>query len=174
MKYLVQIAGRTVEVVVEGASVAVEGRSVEAHLAGVGATPVHHLLLGGRSYEVVASRGDGPGGGGGRWRLVVGGDRFDVSVVDERAEAVRAILGRAAPPPAAGGVVVAPMPGLVVRVSVEAGQRVTPGTGLVVVEAMKMENELRAAAGGTVRRVLVSPGVAVEKGQPLVELESEG
>jgi pyruvate carboxylase subunit B len=63
------------------------------------------------------------------------------------------------------------MPGLVVRVQVEPGQAVAAGAGVVVLEAMKMENELRAAAAGTVRTVRVRPGEAVEKGQALVEFE---
>jgi biotin carboxyl carrier protein len=61
------------------------------------------------------------------------------------------------------------MPGLVVRVLVEAGQEVEAGTGLVVLEAMKMENELKAPAGGTVSTVRSQAGEAVEKGQVLVE-----
>ena len=62
------------------------------------------------------------------------------------------------------------MPGLIVRVNVTEGDSVTAGQGLVVMEAMKMENELRSAASGTVLRVLVAPGTAVEKGAILVEL----
>ena len=62
------------------------------------------------------------------------------------------------------------MPGLVVRVNVAEGDTVAAGQGLVVMEAMKMENELRAAAAGTVSRVLATPGAAVEKGAVLVEL----
>ena len=53
------------------------------------------------------------------------------------------------------------MPGLVVRVEVEPGQRVDAGAGLVVVEAMKMENELRAAGAGVVAAVHVAPGQVV-------------
>jgi pyruvate carboxylase subunit B len=63
------------------------------------------------------------------------------------------------------------MPGLVVRVHVEAGQAVGVGAGVVVLEAMKMENELRAAVAAVVREVRVRPGEAVEKGQVLVEFE---
>jgi pyruvate carboxylase subunit B len=58
-----------------------------------------------------------------------------------------------------------------VRVSVAEGDEVQAGQGLVVMEAMKMENELRAAAAGRVRRVLVGPGTAVEKGAVLVEMD---
>jgi pyruvate carboxylase subunit B len=65
---------------------------------------------------------------------------------------------------------VAPMPGLVVRVNVVVGDQVAAGQGLVVMEAMKMENELRASAPGTVRAVHAEPGAAVNKGAVLVEL----
>jgi pyruvate carboxylase subunit B len=64
------------------------------------------------------------------------------------------------------------MPGLVVRVEVREGQRVEAGAGLVVVEAMKMENELRATRPGVVATVHVAVGQPVEKGTPLVTLAS--
>ena len=60
---------------------------------------------------------------------------------------------------------------MIVRVHVADGEVVQPGQGLVVMEAMKMENELRATAAGTVRRVHVASGTAVEKGALLLELE---
>ena len=167
MRYLVQLGGRAVEVVVDGSAVMVDGRAVEAQLSRVGGTPLCHLLLDGHSYEIVAVRMETPG----RWRLGVGNQRLEVAVTDERTEAVRAILGRAVPP-AGDGVVTAPMPGLVVRVRVVEGQRVEVGAGLLVVEAMKMENELRATAPGVVRRIHVSAGDTVEKGARLVEIEA--
>jgi biotin carboxyl carrier protein len=67
--------------------------------------------------------------------------------------------------------VTAPMPGKVVRVLVEPGDDVKARQGLVVVEAMKMENELRAARDGRVREVLVSEGQSVEAGTALVVVE---
>jgi biotin carboxyl carrier protein len=63
------------------------------------------------------------------------------------------------------------MPGLVVRLEVEPGQTLPPGAGVLVLEAMKMENEIRSPGGGRVKAVLVRPGQAVEKGQVLVEFE---
>ncbi|NNF26941.1 MAG: hypothetical protein HKN73_06975 [Gemmatimonadetes bacterium] len=65
------------------------------------------------------------------------------------------------------------MPGLVVKVEVAEGDAVEVGQGLVVVEAMKMENELTATAAGTVARVAVNAGDAVEKDQVLLEFEQE-
>lgn len=63
----------------------------------------------------------------------------------------------------------APMPGLVLSVSVEAGQTVAKGDPLLILEAMKMENVIKAAAEGTVKAVHVLKGAAVDKGQLLVE-----
>ena len=63
------------------------------------------------------------------------------------------------------------MPGLVVRVQAQAGDRVAAGAGLVVLEAMKMENELKAPGPARIKSVRVAPGQAVEKGQVLVEFE---
>jgi biotin carboxyl carrier protein len=95
---------------------------------------------------------------------------LDVGVEDERAARLAQFSGRAAR--AAGReVIAAPMPGLVVRVNVEAGQAVTAGESLVVLQAMKMENELASPRGGTVKAVVVEPGQAVEPGQVLVELD---
>ncbi|HEX9638504.1 MAG TPA: acetyl-CoA carboxylase biotin carboxyl carrier protein subunit [Acidobacteriota bacterium] len=70
-----------------------------------------------------------------------------------------------------GGALLAQMPGRVVKLLCEVGAAVSPGQGLLVVEAMKMENELRAPAGGTVRRIGVQAGQSVETGQLLLEIE---
>ncbi len=167
MKYAVEIAGRVVTVEVTQAGVTVDGRPVAARLDGRPGEPVRRLVLDGRSFGIVAV----PWGGGarGRWRLHAGGERLEAFVLDERARAIQALVGRVAGEGAALSLR-APMPGLVLRVLVAEGEQVHPGRPLVVIEAMKMENELRAAGAGLVRRVLVAPGDAVEKGALLVEL----
>lgn len=66
------------------------------------------------------------------------------------------------------------MPGLVLRVEVEEGQTVAPGDGLVVLEAMKMENEIKAPVAGTVSAVHVGGGQAVDKGTVMIEVTPEG
>jgi biotin carboxyl carrier protein len=133
--------------------------------------PLHHLLLAGESWTVAAQALDGLGDGGGlRWVLGLAGERAEVEVIDERTQEIQALTGRRRGG-GAGGVLRAPMPGLVVRVEVTEGQQVAAGTGLVVVEAMKMENELRAVRAGVVAKVHVRAGTAVEKGAVLVTLE---
>lgn len=168
MKYYIRVGSRTVEVEVEGGRVVVDGRRQEAHLAAVPGTPLHHLLLSGESWTVAAQPLEGSGEGGGpRWAMGVAGERIEVEAVDERTRQIQALTGRKPGGPA-GGVVRAPMPGLVVRVEVAEGQRIAAGAALVVVEAMKMENELRASRAGVVAKVHVTAGTAVEKGAPLV------
>ena len=174
MKYFVRIGDppRTVEVDVVGPQVTMDGAPLDAHLAAVVGTPLYHLLLDGYSWTVAVEPLDQADGmAGGRWVFGVVGERVDVEVVDERARQIEAVAGRG-PVAAASGMVVAPMPGLVVRVQVVEGQHVEAGAALVVVEAMKMENELRAARAGVVRTIHVTIGQAVEKGALLVTMES--
>ena len=169
VKYFVTIGAQTIEVDVDGDRVLVGGEAVDVHLAPLAGTPLYHLLLAGASWTVAAQ----PLEGDGRWAMGVVGERVEVAVQDERARAAEAASGTEASPSDAGPAVVrAPMPGLVVRVEVADGQRVEAGAGLVVVEAMKMENELRAPRAGVVQTVHVAVGQAVEKGMPLVTVAS--
>ena len=74
----------------------------------------------------------------------------------------------AAPALAAGEVVKSPMPGNILKINVTVGQKVNEGETLLVLEAMKMENEIAASKAGTVAQIIVSKGAVVETGAPLV------
>jgi pyruvate carboxylase subunit B len=166
VKYIVQVGADRVEVELTGEEAVVDGARTAARLTDVPGTPVRLVALGEAVHRVVARRHPGRG----RYTLWVDGFRYEVEALDERTRAIRDLSATSAA--AAGPApLVAPMPGLVVRVSVAEGDVVAAGQGLVVMEAMKMENELRAPAAGRVARVLVAPGTAVEKGAVLVELE---
>jgi pyruvate carboxylase subunit B len=162
-KYTVEVAGRTLTVEVDGSEVRLEGHPVDARLGGSRGDVRRRIGNGARGREFVVA----PGAERGQWRLSTAGHRFDVQVLDERARAVRAAGGGATQ---GAGILKAPMPGLVVRVLVAEGDPVEAGKGLVVVEAMKMENELKAGGNGTVKKVLAKPGDRVEKGAPLIEI----
>ena len=96
-------------------------------------------------------------------------------VTEARSAAVAALAQQAQRAHAAGPATVkSPMPGRLVKILVRAGERVPAGQALVVVEAMKMENELRAPRAGTVREIRCAEGAAVEAGQDLVVLEAAG
>ncbi len=167
MKYVVDVDGhRTTVDLAGGDEVRVGDQVLSARLVDVEGTPVSLLTVGGRVYRVVARRGEGRGA----YTLSIDGRTFAVEALDERTRAIRD-LSAAAGAASGPAPLVAPMPGLVVRVNVAVGDAVAAGQGLVVMEAMKMENELRAPAGGTVRAVHAAPGAAVNKGAVLVELE---
>jgi biotin carboxyl carrier protein len=103
--------------------------------------------------------------------VTVDGRRHDLTVVDERQLALRALgLGGGG---GADNVVSTSMPGKVVTLLVQEGDRVEVGQGVIVVEAMKMENELKAAAAGVIASIAVSVGEAVEGGAPLVIIEPD-
>ena len=167
MKYFVTLRSRTYEIDVGGGRVTVDGEPFEAHLAAVPGTPLYHLLLAGNSWTVAAQPLEGTAPL--RWALGAVGERFEVEAVDDRTRQIQALTGRTKPV-GGGGVVKAPMPGLVVRVEVTVGQRVEIGAGLVVVEAMKMENELRAQRAGVVETIHVAAGQTVDKGASLITL----
>ncbi|HEU4801234.1 MAG TPA: biotin/lipoyl-containing protein [Gemmatimonadales bacterium] len=166
MKYFVTIDGRERVVEVAGDQVTLDGASVTARLEPVPGTPMRQLVLDGNPITLTVER-LGPG----RWRVGRGGLAPEVEVLDERLRHIRSLTGVGARQ-GAGGILKAPMPGLVVRVEVEPGQQVTAGAPLVVLEAMKMENQLAAPAAGTVTAVRVQPGATVEKGAVLVEIVS--
>ncbi|HYE90020.1 MAG TPA: biotin/lipoyl-containing protein [Terriglobales bacterium] len=96
----------------------------------------------------------------------VGGETYAVQVEEQTRYIIRTRGGAAGG--AGGQTVKAPLPGKITHVAVRAGESVTPGQSLVVIEAMKMENELKASAAGTVAEVRVSAGQAVNAGDVLV------
>jgi pyruvate carboxylase subunit B len=167
MKYLVTIGTRTVEVGVDGERVTVNGRVVTARAAPVPGTPLWRLEIDGRTVTLPLQRQDA-----GQWTALVHGGVVEIEALDERTKYIRS-LAAAAKGPGGPASLKAPMPGLVVRVLVAPGQAVTAGQGVLVLEAMKMENELKASGPATVKAVHVTPGQAVEKGQVLMEFVAD-
>jgi pyruvate carboxylase subunit B len=166
VRYTVRIGDEEVEVSLDADGVHADGSVIHAHLEEVEGTPVRILRIGDAVHRVLVRRGEGRG----RYTLWVGGFRYDVEALDERTRVIRELSASAARPTGPAPLL-APMPGLIVRVYVEAGVAVQAGQPLVSMEAMKMENELRASAAGRVRAVHAVQGAAVEKGTVLVELE---
>ena len=166
MKYVVRVGDGTVDVEIDGGRVSVEGVAVAAQLTNLEGTPVRLLRIGNEVHRVLVRRGESRG----RYTLWIDGFRHEVEALDERTRAIRELSG-ASSAPQGPAPLKAPMPGLVVRVNVQPGDQVQAGQGLVVIEAMKMENELRSAAAGRVRAVHATTGMPVEKGALLVELE---
>lgn len=166
MKYFVRINEQEHEVLLDGEGVHLDGDDIAAQVSPVEGTPVRMVTIGNEVHRVVVR----PGASRGVYTLWLDGWRFEVEALDERTKAIRDLSGASAGP-SGPAPLKAPMPGLIVRVNVQVGDRVQAGQGIVVMEAMKMENELRATAAGKVKAILATPGTAVEKGALLVELE---
>jgi biotin carboxyl carrier protein len=140
-------------------AVAGEPHDVDACQAAEG---IWSLLIGGASYTVDVTDEDGV------FLVEVDGERYRIRVEEETRYIIRTRGGKAA---TGGQVLKAPLPGKVTFVAVAVGQAVEPGDALVVVEAMKMENELTAHVAGVVKAVPVQPGQAVNAGDTLVVIE---
>jgi len=166
MKYFVRIGDIEHEVEIEGERVTCDGAEATGKVVDIEKTPIRMVTIGNEVHRVVARRGAQRGA----YTLWLDGFRFEVEALDERARTIRELSGNTAAP-SGPAPLLAPMPGLIVRVNVAVGDVVQAGQGLVVMEAMKMENELRAVSAGSVKRVAVAPGTAVEKGALLLELE---
>ena len=163
MKFEIQIAGRTRVVELTRNSdtwrIALDGKEADADAMQI-APGVFSILLDGQSYQVRVTPEVS-----GALKLQSGEHEFAAEVADPRAW-----RGRRHGAVEAKGrqQVVAPMPGKVVRVLVAAGEKVEAGQGLLVVEAMKMQNEVRSPKSGVVERLMVKEGQAVNAGEVLV------
>lgn len=166
MKYFVTLGNKCHEIVLDGEQLTIDGERVVARIEDIPGTPMQLLTVGDRQEKLQARKGSDRGS----FEVSIGGFRFTLEALDERSRVIRELSGAASK--ARGPAhLTAPMPGLIVRVAVKEGDQVRAGQGLVVMEAMKMENELRAGADAVVKRVVASPGTAVEKGALLLELE---
>jgi len=166
MKFEIQITGRSgkktriVELERGDATwrVLLDGRPVTADVAEI-APHTLSILLDGQSFEICVTPSPD-----GKLKLQAGAQEFIAEVTDPRAWSGRRHGGVEAE---GRQQIVAPMPGKVVRVLVKAGDHVEAAQGLLVVEAMKMQNEIRSPKSGTVERVLVKEGQAVNAGEVL-------
>jgi biotin carboxyl carrier protein len=127
-----------------------------------GEAGVLSLLLAGKSYAVKQENA------GTETKVVVGQERFSVSVRDPRSFRSRHSAGATTQ-----GIkkITAPMPGKVVRLLVAEGSAVEAGQSVIVIEAMKMQNELKAPKSGVLKKINIAEGAAVEAGQALAEVE---
>jgi biotin carboxyl carrier protein len=169
MKLTAEIEGgrRVIELRREGARVfaEVEGRRYELEARETEPGVLLLVFADGRAHEC---RAEPAGARGEAWRVAVGARAFDVTLADPRRLPAGAGAGGAGEGRAA---VTAQMPGKVVRVLVEQGQQVEAGDGLVVVEAMKMQNELKSPKAGTVVELRAAPGATVNAGEVLAVVE---
>jgi acetyl/propionyl-CoA carboxylase alpha subunit len=169
VKYVATLAGTPMPVEVLGGAdghyrlgLGDEVLEVDARLAADG---IVSLLLGGVSHVATVVDRDGT-------CVVRVGSEIHEILVEERTRWIIRTRGGAAGA-GHGQTLTAPLPGKITHVAVRSGDAVKPGDTLVVIEAMKMENEFKAATAGTVTEVRVQPGQAVNPGDVLVVVRAE-
>jgi biotin carboxyl carrier protein len=164
MRFVAREGGRELEIEVvrhgPGYRVRIGDRWIEADLVRVGPFVRSLRLDDGTQFSLVHH------GEGNTHEISFGGASVSVEVIDPLAAKRR----RREDEVGSVGTVRAMMPGRVVRILVAKGETVRKGTGLLILEAMKMENEITAAADGTVEDVFVEPGQTVEAGADLLQL----
>jgi pyruvate carboxylase subunit B len=167
MKYIATVSDREYTIEIDpDKGILIDGEPQEIDFRRLPSGGVTSLLMNHRSVSaVVEERGD-------HWEVLIEGDLYAVHVQDERAyrlERMRssglAVDGEA--------VVTSPMPGIVIAVPVAVGETVQFGQKVVILESMKMENELRAPCNGIITHVHVTAGASVEKDQPLVGITQD-
>jgi biotin carboxyl carrier protein len=163
MKYITTIDGKEFNVeIMDEKHVRINDQILEVDFESVSGQPVYSLIIGGKSYEAYIYPDEK------EWQVLLHGRLYQALVDDEREKRLRAAGSKVA---VSGEFhLKAPMPGLVVAISVEEGQAVKKGQVLMVLESMKMQNELKAPRDGTVARVRVKTGETVEQKQALLSL----
>jgi biotin carboxyl carrier protein len=162
MRYEVTVGENVYQVEInQDGKVSMDGQEIDVDFARIGATGLHLLLVNHESFEGLVEKHDDV------WDVLFRGDLYEVQVADERAQLMKARAGMAVPD--SGEILIkAPMPGMVVKIPVEVGQEIEKGDNVIILESMKMENELKAPRAGKVERINVKTGNSVDQGQVLV------
>ena len=165
MKYVTTVGEQTYSIEINrDGEIVIDGERFAADLHAIDGLGTYSLLLDNASFEALVEERQGELG------VLLRGRLYPITVEDERARRLSEASGGSAA--ASGEVAIkSPMPGLIVAVKVSAGEAVTKGQPLVILESMKMENELKSPRAGKVASVRVEPRQAVEQGQVLVVVE---
>lgn len=162
--YVVRIGDQEYHIeILDDRHIRLNGEVIEVDLATLGDSPLLSLIVDGKSYEVLATPQ------GEEWEIHLKGRTYLAQVEDKTAYALRK-ANPTGPTERSEYVLQAPMPGLIVAVPVNKGQTVQANDVLVVLESMKMQNELRAPHAGQVVEIYVQPGERVLQKQNLLRL----
>jgi biotin carboxyl carrier protein len=164
MKYITTVEDKQFLVeIIDDKHISVDGKVYEVDFESVSGQPVYSLIVDGRSHESYVAPGDH------EWQVLLRGRLYPVTVEDEREKRLRSAAG--------GGVAEtgefhlrAPMPGLVVTILVGEGQAIQKGQVLLILESMKMQNELKSPRDGVIGRLRVKAGETVEQKQTLLSV----
>ncbi len=124
----------------------------------------YFLKLDGKSYLVQMQRNSET------YNITIDGEYFEFRVEDERMRTLRELVNKATHS-SGEQILLAPIPGLITGFMVNEGDKISIGDGLLTLEAMKMENEIKSNFEGTVKKIFIEQGAAVEKGQKLLIID---
>lgn len=161
MKYYATVDDQEFVIEVRKNQILVNDEPLEMDFRQMPGSGVTSLLINNRSLEAVVEEQDG------QWQVLIQGDLYTVTIDDERSRrlaSARGVLGH----DDGEATIKSPMPGIIIAVPVTEGDRVSKGDKVVILESMKMENELRAPRNGEVTQVKVQAGDSVEKNQVLL------
>jgi biotin carboxyl carrier protein len=164
MRYITTVDNKEYLVeIIDEKHIIINGKTYEVDFESVSGQPVYSLIVDGKSHESYVQQGDD------NWQVLLRGRLYPVTVEDEREKRLRAAAG--------GGVaeagefhLKAPMPGLVVAIPVNEGQEIKKGQVILILESMKMQNELKSPRDGTIGRIRVKTGESVEQKQTLLSV----
>jgi len=164
MKYIATIEDEQYEIEIKAdGEITVNGEPQSVDFRSIAGRPVYSLLLNGKSYEAHVSSSETG------MDVLLRGQLYSVTVEDERQRRLR--QASEAQVGVSGDIYIkAPMPGLIVSVYVQEGDQVEKGDNLVILESMKMQNEIKAPRAGNVIRVAVRAGDNVDQNQVMVGL----
>ncbi|MCS6828239.1 MAG: DUF2118 domain-containing protein [Caldilinea sp.] len=164
VKYYARIGNNEYEVDIADGRVLLNGEPVDVDIVRSGLPELYSVLFGGKSYEMLVTSDRF------NYTVSIRSHQFQVQVQDERSR--RLNQARKLPTLPEGELAItAPIPGLVIKTLVNPGDAIEEGQPLVILEAMKMENEIRSMRSGVVKAILVSPGQRVEQNAVLIVLE---
>lgn len=161
MKYITTIDNKEFECeIINDKQVSLNGRIINVDFGSINGQIVYSLLIDGKSHEAYVYNDDE------QWQVLLRGHQYNVSVEDDRERRLRSASGGASS--SEEFVLKSPMPGLVVAIPVADGETVVKGQVLLVLESMKMQNELKSPRDGVVSRIKVNPGDKVEQKQSML------
>ena len=165
MNYFVKVSGKEFRIEIgerhNGLPLSVNCKPYHTELKRVDSDNLFSLITDNRSYQLFFDEAEN-----GYW-VSVDGHKFFVELEDEKAHIIRGLI-KSDEKPQELTEIKAPMPGLIIKLFAKENQLVKKGDGLVIIEAMKMENEIRANSDGAVMEVLVNEGDSVDKGTVLI------
>ncbi len=167
MKYITTIDDANFEVeIVNDHQVQLNGKIYEVNFEEISSESIYSLIVDGNSYEILISEEEND------WNVLIRGTLYSAEVIDEREKRLRDASGELAL--SSGEYTLhAPMPGLVIKVAVKEGKKVKKGDVLVILESMKMQNELKSPHKGTITEVNIKKGDRVEKRDAMLVIEPD-